>query len=81
MLENTEKCSFCELLKDVQKKSKHYASVERVPGEDRSYECKAALVLENCLNGDCMSKTSYNPRKLNFCPMCGREIAKEEICW
>ena len=80
-MENTDKCSFCELLKDVKKKAKHYANVNYTPGEERSSECKAALVLENCLNGGCVNRTSYNPRQLNFCPMCGREIMKEEISW
>lgn len=82
MLENTETCSFCELLKDVRDRFDYDATSASIGNEEASmFKCKATLVVEDYRKADFGCKISYNPRKLNFCPECGRRMRKSELCW
>ena len=81
MSEHVEICSFCELLKDVKSRSEIYANTHANINGAPTFGCKAALVVEDYSRSEFGGRTSYNPRPLNFCPMCGRELAKEEIEW
>lgn len=81
MLKNIKNCSFCELLNDVRNTSEYYAKKTPAIKDDYTSECKIALVVEDSWRGEREGQISYNPRPLNFCPVCGRTIAKEEINW
>lgn len=69
MPENKNECSFCSLLKDVK---------ARFTNDCDSSECKVALVVEDSCDGNVCRRISYNPRALNFCPVCARKIEKDE---
>ena len=80
MTENMNECSFCELLRDVKERADRYASAYPSKGNEHS-ECKVALTIEDFCDSNLSRRISYNPRALNFCPVCARKIDKEEICW
>lgn len=75
MSENIKTCSFCELLKDV--RARLFCTGE----VNTTFECKAALVVEDSRRSEFGGKINYNPRQLNFCPECGRKLEKNELCW
>ena len=81
-MEKTNGCSFCELLNDVKGRFDYDATKDCVGNEEIStFKCKATLVVEDYRKAEFGCKISYNPRKLNFCPECGRVINKTEIYW
>lgn len=80
MSDKIEVCAFCKSLNDVKARLEYYEDKQNTD-RNVSYEFKTALLVETSCDGVVDGRISYSPRALNFCPDCGRKIAKEEICW
>lgn len=70
MAEELKPCPFCNLLQEVKEIDDFYKKTENV--------YKTALVNETYCNDEYAGKVTYYGFKLNFCPVCGKELNHKE---
>lgn len=74
---NIQSCTFCKHLNEVKQTDDYH--IKNNKGRSGKTEChyRVSLVHETYYNGYYCGRVTYDTEPLNFCPVCGIKIEKE----